>query len=90
MYTYTRMAALFLFLTLCTPGVGQGQAKSPEQLGTVDFPNSCTPAVQATVQRGVAMLHSFRFTETEKTFREVLTQDPSCAIANWGSRHPDG
>jgi tetratricopeptide (TPR) repeat protein len=30
------------------------------------------------------MLHSFRYAETEKTFREVLAQDPSCAIANWG------
>ena len=33
---------------------------------------------------GVAMLHSFRYAETEKTFREVLVQDPSCAIATWG------
>jgi len=84
MKTYTRMAALLLFLTLCTPSFGQGQAKSPEQLGKVDFPNSCTPAVQAAFQRGVAMLHSFRYAETEKTFREVLAQDPSCAIATWG------
>jgi tetratricopeptide (TPR) repeat protein len=82
----TRMAALFLFLTLCMPGSGQGQAKSHEheQLGKVDFPNSCTPAVQATFQRAVAMLHSFRYAETEKAFREVLAQDPSCAIATWG------
>jgi tetratricopeptide (TPR) repeat protein len=40
--------------------------------------------VQATFQRGVAMLHSFRYAETEKAFREVLAQDPSCAIATWG------
>ena len=30
------------------------------------------------------MLHSFRYAETEKAFREVLVQDPSCAIATWG------
>lgn len=30
------------------------------------------------------MLHSFRYGESEKTFREVLAQDPSCAIATWG------
>jgi len=84
MHTYIRMAALLLFIALCTPSSGQGQAKSLEQLGTVDFPNSCAPAVQATFQRAVAMLHSFRYGETEKTFREVLAQDPSCAIATWG------
>ncbi len=84
MHAYSRMAALVPFLTLCTPSFGQGQAKSPEQLGAVDFLNSCTPAAQPTFQRGVAMLHSFRFAETEKTFHAVLVQDPSCAIATWG------
>lgn len=84
MNRYTRMAALVLFLMLCTASLGHGQATSSEQLGKVDFPNSCTPDVQATFQRGVAMLHSFRYAETEKTFREVLAQDPSCAIATWG------
>jgi len=84
MNPYIRTAVLLLFLMLSTPSVGQSQPKSPEQLGKVDFPNSCTPAVQTTFLRGVAMLHSFRYAETEKSFREVLAQDPSCAIANWG------
>src|SRR3989454_5576653 len=84
MNTYPLMAAGLVFLVLCTSSFTQGQTKSAEQFGTVDFANSCTPAVQATFQRGVAMLHSFRYGETEKTFRDVLTQDPSCAIATWG------
>jgi tetratricopeptide (TPR) repeat protein len=63
---------------------GSGQAQSKDQLGKVDFQNSCSPAVQEGFQRAVAMLHSFRYTETEKAFREVLAQDPSCAIATWG------
>jgi tetratricopeptide (TPR) repeat protein len=83
MKAYTPMAALLLFVVLCAPSSGQGQA-TLEQLGTIDFPNSCTPAIQATFTRAVAMLHSFRYAETEKTFREVLAQDPSCAIATWG------
>jgi len=84
MNPYIRTAVLLLFLMLSTPSFGQSQPKSPEQLGKVDFPNSCAPAVQTTFLRGVAMLHSFRYAETEKSFREVLAQDPSCAIANWG------
>ncbi|MFZ2507302.1 MAG: hypothetical protein WAW79_02350 [Steroidobacteraceae bacterium] len=57
---------------------------SHEHLGTVDFANSCAASVQQPFQRAVAMLHSFRYLETEKAFREVLAQDPGCAIANWG------
>jgi tetratricopeptide (TPR) repeat protein len=40
--------------------------------------------VQEKFQRGVALLHSFWFSAGEKTFREVLAHDPSCAIATWG------
>jgi len=56
----------------------------PEQLGKVSFANSCQPAVQATLERGVALLHSFWFRESERAFREVLARDPDCAIAGWG------
>ena len=68
--------------TLLIPGIGRTQSK--EQLGKVDFANSCSPAVQESFQRSVALLHSFRYQEAEKSFREVLAQDPSCGIATWG------
>jgi tetratricopeptide (TPR) repeat protein len=67
---------------LSTPGIGLAQPK--EQFGKVDFANSCAPAVQETFQRAVAMLHSFRYMEAEKTFRDALAQDPSCGVATWG------
>lgn len=60
------------------------EGRAPEQLGQVVFPNSCSAAVQGTFIRGVALLHSFWYSEAEKTFREVLAQDSTCAIANWG------
>ena len=53
-------------------------------VGHVVFANSCAPAVQDELMRGVAMLHSFWYGEGERTFRAVLAADPSCAIANWG------
>jgi len=53
-------------------------------LGTVNFPNSCAEAVQPPLQRAVALLHSFWWDQAEGAFREVLKQDPSCAIASWG------
>jgi tetratricopeptide (TPR) repeat protein len=56
----------------------------PEKLGTVNFPTSCAPAVQAPFTRAVALLHSFWYDEAEKAFGEVATADPSCAMAQWG------
>ncbi len=82
MKSHTLIVPLLLAILLCTQAVGWSQ--SQEQLGTVNFQNSCSADVQETFQRGVAMLHSFRYGEGEKTLREVLAQDPSCAIATWG------
>ena len=61
-----------------TDGEGKGQ------LGRVKFSNSCDPKVQPLLESGVAMLHSFWYSVGEKTFRDVLAQDPACTIANWG------
>jgi tetratricopeptide (TPR) repeat protein len=66
-------------------GVAQSQeAESKSLLGRVKFANSCDPKVQPLLESGVAMLHSFWYSAAEKTFREVLVQDASCTIANWG------
>ena len=55
-----------------------------DKLGKVTFPTSCDAKVQAQFERGVAMLHSYWFTEARKVFDGVLLQDTSCAIAYWG------
>jgi tetratricopeptide (TPR) repeat protein len=60
------------------------RAETGEKLGTVSFASSCSAAVQPQLQRSVALLHSFWWSEGDKSFREVLAQDPSCAIATWG------
>jgi tetratricopeptide (TPR) repeat protein len=59
-------------------------AGAAERLGTVSFPVSCTPSVQASVKRGVALLHDFWYEESKPQFERVLKADPSCAIAHWG------
>jgi tetratricopeptide (TPR) repeat protein len=55
-----------------------------EQLGTVYFPVSCAPEVQKSFEKGVALLHSFWYEESEKAFQEIQKQDPKCAMAYWG------
>src|SRR5882757_875991 len=55
-----------------------------EQLGTVHFPVSCASDVQKSFEKGVALLHSFWYEESGKTFQEIEKQDPKCAMAYWG------
>jgi hypothetical protein len=54
------------------------------QLGTVDFPVSCSASVQKPFERGVALLHSFWYEEAEKEFIQIAQDDPQCAMAHWG------
>lgn len=54
------------------------------QLGTVAFANSCSAAAQTSFQRGMALLHSFEFGEAAQAFKDTLSADPGCAIADWG------
>jgi hypothetical protein len=56
----------------------------PEQLGTVHFPTSCTPAVGPAFERGIALLHSFAYSAAQQAFRTVAVRDPQCAMAHWG------
>ena len=58
--------------------------KAPEQLGKVSFANSCAPEAQPSLERGVALLHSFWFKEGIAAFQQTLAADPGCAIAYWG------
>ncbi len=78
---------LLFFILALQPAALRADSLSagpPEQLGKVNFPTSCTAEVQPTIEKGVALLHSFQYTESEKTFAEAATREPKCAIAYWG------
>jgi tetratricopeptide (TPR) repeat protein len=77
---FLAVAILALFSAVAIPA----QEKVPEKLGKVVFPTSCDAKVQPRFERAVALLHSFSWQEGEKAFREVLENDPNCAIATWG------
>jgi tetratricopeptide (TPR) repeat protein len=59
-------------------------AQHDHKLGKIEFPNSCSPAVQEKLLRGIAMLHSFYYSAAQKAFEEVAAEDDSCTIAAWG------
>jgi tetratricopeptide (TPR) repeat protein len=77
------IACTGLIVLAGNPPLG-ARAEATEKLGTVSFANTCTEAVQPKLQRAVALLHSFWWSEGTKAFQDVLTQDPSCAVAGWG------
>ena len=54
------------------------------RLGSVDFPNSGAPAAQESFLRGVALLHSFEYTDAAEAFREAQRVDPAFALPFWG------
>jgi hypothetical protein len=68
---------------LAPPPAASAQAAG-EEFGTVDFPTSCKPAVQADFNRSVAILHSFWYERARTEFEKVAASDPACAIAQWG------
>jgi tetratricopeptide (TPR) repeat protein len=53
-------------------------------VGHVHLPTSCSAPAQQQFDRGVALLHSFWYEESSRTFAAVATLDSSCAMAYWG------
>ena len=81
-----RLSLLSFVAALAVHGVAQAHDTDSQTgpLGKVSFATSCDPKVQASFERAVAMLHSFWYSAGEKAFRDVLVEDPKCAIATWG------
>jgi tetratricopeptide (TPR) repeat protein len=81
-----RLFTLPFIVAIAVLGTAQAHDTDSQSgpLGKVSFPSSCDPKVQPAFERAVAMLHSFWFSAGEKAFRDVLKDDPQCAIATWG------
>ena len=56
----------------------------PQRLGTVRFATSCRTGTRPTMNRAVALLHSFAFSQAVDGFNAALKDDPTCVIAYWG------
>ena len=84
----TRRFLLAASVSLISAAAAAGSTSPPvgdlSKVGKVQLHNSCDPAVQKELDRGVALLHSFFYVEDRRSFAAVATQDPKCAIAQWG------
>lgn len=76
--------AIWLFVVLCFVWGARLSAAPPDQLGKVNFPTTCSGDAQPTLEKGLALLHSFQYKESEQTFTEAATSAPTCAMAHWG------
>ncbi len=84
--SWLRLAAVIFaaaFLTLVAKKTIARSAES-DQLGQVQFPTSCQAAAQPSLEKGLALLHSFQYMQSEMTFSEAAKLDPKCAMAYWG------
>ena len=77
-------AAVLLFGSTLLLATSRVSAAAGDQLGKVNFPTMCSSDVQPTIEKGVALLHSFQYKESEQTFTEAATREPKCAMAHWG------
>ncbi|MGZ4856550.1 MAG: hypothetical protein ACXV96_15150 [Candidatus Angelobacter sp.] len=68
----------------CHAQVADAAPSSSEGLGKISFPNSCSPAAQPALLKGIAQLHSFQYAAAQSAFAEVSQADPRCAMAYWG------
>lgn len=77
---------LLCALSLASPAPSAGLPDAPagDRLGTVSFAVSCSSSVQASFNRGVALLHDFWYEEAKPQFERILKRDPGCSMARWG------
>ena len=77
-------AAVLLSLPLSSAFPQDHAHPKGEQLGTIRFATTCSPAVAPQFERGAALLHSFEFGASIRAFNDVLAADSTCAMAHWG------
>lgn len=81
-----RLIRILPVLVLCTPALvwARPSGKPAEQVGNVNFPTSCSPQAQPSLEKGLALLHSFQYQESAQAFNEAAQRDSQCAMARWG------
>jgi hypothetical protein len=73
-----------LLLALLVRAQSSTTASMSTHLGEVNFATSCAAGASELVETGVALLHSFQYTESHDAFIQAAKEDPSCAMAHWG------
>ena len=59
-------------------------ALTESEVGSVNFPTSCSKTLESDFNRAVALLHSFQYEQAGQAFADASSRDPKCAMAQWG------
>jgi tetratricopeptide (TPR) repeat protein len=83
-----RRLLLCFFLTLVVLPLwcdeGHEHSLTKQEIGSVNFVTSCSPAVRVAFNGAMALLHSFQYEQARAGFTEIAERDPKCAMAQWG------
>lgn len=81
------LAISFVFaVPITTTAAASSHAASGQNrgVGKVNFPTSCSAEAQGSLEKGLALLHSFQYEESAQAFSEAAQRDGQCAMAYWG------
>jgi len=76
--------SILLVLLTTTLAAQMPEHHGHAEIGEVRFPTTCAADAAKSVETGVALLHSFWYSEAERTFRRAISTDKQCAMAYWG------
>ena len=79
-----RAALLGAVLALMIPVASGFSRTHAQELGTIEFPTSGSPAAQPLFIKGVLLMHSFEYDDAREAFVEAQKADPAFAMAYWG------
>jgi tetratricopeptide (TPR) repeat protein len=76
--------ASFFLRASATGQTAPGLRHGDHNLGSVNFPVTCSAAVQTQFNQAVALLHHMTYPQARVAFEHVAAADPRCAMAHWG------
>src|SRR5262245_44587845 len=76
-----KIRGILLAMILVVSGFSRTTA---QELGSIDFPTSGSPAAQPLFIKGVLLMHSFEYDDAREAFVEAQKADPTFAMAYWG------
>lgn len=79
-----RAVAVLAVVSLPASSMVSGFSRTDQELGTIDFPTSGSPAAQPHFIKGVLLMHSFEYDDAREAFVAAQNADPAFAMAYWG------
>jgi len=72
-FAFILVHSVIILVPLAAPHASVGASPS-DQLGKVEFPTSCAAEAKPMIEKGLALLHSFQYTESGKTFADAAAR----------------